>query len=72
MMILCVYAIKSGIEREELERDCFSLVNEFDEISFEDHNRFTVKDMADALQSFEDKELVTYPIDTISKKWNCN
>lgn len=68
MMILCVYAIKSGIEREELERDCFSLVNEFDEISFEDHNRFTVKDMADALQSFEDKELVTYPIDTISKR----
>lgn len=24
--------------------------------------------MADALQSFEDKELVTYPIDTISKR----
>jgi hypothetical protein len=68
LMILCVYAIKCDISREELERDCYSLVDKFDAISLEENNRFTVKDMADALQSFEDKGLVTYPIDIISKR----
>lgn len=68
MMILCVYAIKCGISREELEKDCYSLMENFDSISTTNDNRFTKKDLADALQAFEDKELVTYTVDTISKR----
>lgn len=67
LMILAIYAIKSGISYEELEQDCFSLLDSFDEMSNEDKNRFTKKDIVGALQSFEDKELVTYPINSIIK-----
>ena len=68
VMLLCVYAIKCDIPREELEKDCYSLLEHFDLLSKDESNRFTVKDIADALQCFEDKELVTYPIDIISKR----
>ena len=68
VMLLCVYAIKCDISREELEKDCYSLLEHFDLLSKDESNRFTVKDIADALQCFEDKELVTYPIDIISKR----
>ncbi|XVH00111.1 hypothetical protein ACGCUQ_08365 (plasmid) [Eubacteriales bacterium KG127] len=37
-------------------------------MSLDESNRFTIKDMADALQSFEDKRLVTYPLDVITKR----
>lgn len=68
MMILCIYAIKCDISSEELERDCYSLLELFDNDSYEENNRFTEKDIADALQAFEDKTLVTYPINIISKR----
>lgn len=68
VMLLCVYAIKCDISQEELEKDCYSLLEHFDSLSKEESNRFTIKDIADALQSFEDKDLVTYPIDIIAKR----
>lgn len=68
VMCLCVYAIKCNIDREELEKDCLGLLDLFDSDSLDEKNRFTVKDISDALQCFEDKNLVTYPIDIISKR----
>lgn len=68
LMILCIYAIKCNIDREELENDCYSLLDKLDSISTSKDNQFTIKDIADALQSFEDRDLVTYPIETISKR----
>ncbi len=67
LMMLSIYAIKSGITYDELERDCFSLLEPFDELSDKDTNRFTKKDIVDALQCYQDKGLVTYPINSISK-----
>lgn len=67
LMILSIYAIKSGISYEELEKDCFSLLEPFDEMSDNNKNRFTKKDIVGALQSFQDKNLVTYPINSIIK-----
>lgn len=66
LMMLSIYAIKSGIHYEELEKDAFSLLEPFDEMSDDSTNRFTKKDVLDALQCFHDKDLVTYPINSIS------
>lgn len=65
VMLLCIYAIKCNILREELEKDAFSLIENFDNISESEENRFTEKDVFDALQVFEDKGMVTYPINSI-------
>jgi hypothetical protein len=40
----------------------------FESITDKDDNHFTVKDVMDALQSFEDKGYVTYPINSISNR----
>jgi hypothetical protein len=68
LMCLCIYAIKCEISREELEKDCFSLMEHFESITDKDDNHFTEKDVMDALQSFEDKGYVTYPINSISNR----
>lgn len=68
LFLLSIYAIKCGIEREELERDIYEYLEPYDELSIDEFNRFTVKDIADALQAFDDKGLVTYPINSIAKK----
>lgn len=68
LMCLCIYAIKCEISREELEKDCLSLMEHFESITDTDDNHFTEKDVMDALQSFEDKGYVTYPINSISNR----
>ncbi|PIE79579.1 MAG: hypothetical protein CSA15_02780, partial [Candidatus Delongbacteria bacterium] len=55
LMMLSIYAIKSGIAYDELESDCLSLLEPFDEMSDDDTNRFTKKDIVDALQCYQDK-----------------
>lgn len=65
VMLLCIYAIKCNISRDELESDAFGLIENFDNISESEDNRFTEKDVFDALQVFEDKGMVTYPINSI-------
>ncbi len=67
LMMLSIYAIKAGIDYDELEKDCFSLLKPFDKMSDKDTNRFTKKDIVDALQCYQDRGLVTYPINSISK-----
>lgn len=64
LMCLAIYAIKCDISYEELEKDCFSLMELYDVISPAE-NRFTEEDVMSALQIFEDKEFFTYPINSI-------
>ena len=66
MMILAIYAVKCEIPQEELERDCFELMELFESKTDKDTNHFTEKDVISALQSFEDKGVVTYPVNSIS------
>lgn len=65
LMMLAIYAIKCDISESELEHDIFSFLEPFDELSVHDDNRFTEKDISDALQAFYDKGLITYPINSI-------
>lgn len=66
LMCLCIYAIKCGIEYDRLVEDCYGLLDEFDSMSDKPDNRFTIKDVSDALQVFQDGKLVTFPIDHIT------
>lgn len=65
MMCLSIYARKSGIEYEELERDALSLLDIMDEISDDRNNRFTEGDILDSLQAYDDRYM-TFPINSIS------
>lgn len=69
IMCLAAYAKKSGVSREELERDAFSLLKPFDDISQNENNRFTQDDIAAALEMFNDN-YITLPIDTITRLTN--
>lgn len=68
MMCLCIYAIKCEIPYEELEADCLELLDDFDAMTEKEENHFTLKDVFDALQSYNDKGLVTYPVTSISNR----
>lgn len=65
LMCLSIYAIKCDIDREELEKDCFSFLDKFDALTDEESNHFTERDVISAIQTFEDKDLVRYPIKAI-------
>lgn len=65
MMILAIYAVKCNISQEELEKDCFELMEVFESKTDDPNNHFTEKDVISALQSFEDKGVVTYPLNSI-------
>ena len=70
MMTLAMYARKCSqydekhnpnpVTREELERDCFSLVELFDEMTIDDKNHFDTDDVIDALEAYDD-QWITYP-----------
>lgn len=66
LFCLSVYAIKCNIDEEELTSDIYSYLERFDSISDSEDNRFTEKDVIDALQAFWDRDLVTYPIGSIA------
>lgn len=78
LMMLVVYAIKCSIfdakknpnpvTQEELERDCMELLQVFDERSDDPQNPFTARDVADALQAWEDRDLYTYPVGSIAHR----
>ena len=65
MMMLAVYARKSGIDLEELEKDAFIFMEKFDKLPSSEDNPFTEKDVIDALQAYDDRYM-TYPINSIS------
>lgn len=69
LMLLCIYAIKCDIDEEELCDDCYELMEIFDQLTpAGSENSFTEEDVEDALQSFYDKGLVTYPINSIANR----
>lgn len=65
LMILAIYAVKCDISQEELEKDCFELMTVFEGRTDKETNHFTEKDVVNALQTFEDKGVFTYPLNSI-------
>lgn len=65
LMMLAVYARKSGIEQEELENDAFMFMEILDRLPADENNPFNEKDVIDALQAYDDR-YITYPINSIS------
>ncbi|WP_279512369.1 hypothetical protein, partial [Clostridium perfringens] len=65
LMMLAVYARKSGIDKDELEKDAFTLMDILDGLPADEDNPFTEKDVIDALQAYDDR-YITYPINSIS------
>lgn len=68
LMMLAIYAVKCDIDRQEIEDDCLELMEEFEKLTDREDNHFTEKDVLDALQSFEDKGLITYPVNSIANR----
>ena len=66
IMVLAAYAIKSGVGYERLEADAFSLIDHFDELTTEETNHFTRKDVLAALHAY-DPAYATLPIASIEK-----
>ena len=65
---LVIYAIKCDVEEERIERDCLNLLPILDARTIHEENRFTEYDLQCALQSFADRDLFTYPINSIIHK----
>lgn len=66
IMTLAIYAIKCGIDEEELRADAYSLLEDYDAMSESDDNRFTKDDIETALTAFLDS-YATFPRDDIAK-----
>lgn len=64
VMCLAMYAYKCGVSEEELKRDAYSLIPLLDEISEDDKNRFTKKDIRTALKAYR-TGAQNYPRDLI-------
>lgn len=74
MMMLAIYAQKCShydekknpnpVTREELEKDCFDLLDYMDSLTVSEDNHFGSDDVLDALEAF-DERWTTYPRDAI-------
>lgn len=53
---LAIFALKCGIEYEELASDCFGLLEKYDGLGKNKDERFTEKDVLSALLAYEDDE----------------
>lgn len=70
MMMLAIYARKCGhydekknpnpVSREELERDCFELLDYMEGLTVSEDNHFGEDDLLDALEAY-DERWITYP-----------
>ena len=67
LILLAVYALKCDILYEELEKDCFSLLRPYDNMSTSEDNPFKESDVMSALQIYQDKDYITFPINSIEK-----
>lgn len=65
LMTLAIYAKKAGIEYEELERDAFELMPEFEKLTRNEYNHFDEEDVIKALEAYNDA-YITYPINSIA------
>ena len=66
IMCLCIYAKKCGVEREELEKDAFSLLDFMEGLTQVEDNHFTREDILAALELYNDN-YITFPIDSITE-----
>lgn len=66
IMTLAIYAVKCSIDEDELRRDADRLMRIFDDMSYEDSNRFTVEDVVKALEMYNEN-FVTFPRADIAK-----
>lgn len=66
LMVLAVYAKKSGIEYKELSKDALGLVDFLDSLG-DGTDPFTEEDALDALEAYNDS-YITYPIKTITER----
>lgn len=66
IMTLAIFAVKCSIDEEELRRDADRLMKIFDEMSYEDSNRFTIEDVVKALEMYNEN-FVTFPREDIAK-----
>lgn len=66
LMVLAVYAKKSGIKYEELSKDALGLVDFLDSLG-DGTDPFTEEDALDALEAYNDS-YITYPIKTIVER----
>ena len=66
IMTLAIYAVKCSIDEDELRRDADRLMKIFDEMSYEESNRFTVEDVVKALEMYNEN-FVTFPRADIAK-----
>ena len=74
MMMLAIYAQKCShydekhnpnpVSREELERDCFELLDYMERLTVSEDNHFGTDDILDALEAFEER-WTTYPREAI-------
>lgn len=77
LMTLSMYAQKCSmydekhnpnpVTYEELERDCFEIMEQFEKMTKSDDNHFDESDVADALESFNEK-FITFPRNSVSYK----
>lgn len=68
LMMLCIYAIKCDISEDRLQDDCMQLMSKFEELTEDEDNHFTEKDVLDAMQTFYNKDFITYPINSIQNR----
>ncbi len=66
IMTLAIYAVKCGISEDELYQDAYRLMKIFDDMSYEDSNRFTEDDVIKALEMYNEN-FVTFPRRDIEK-----
>ena len=66
IMTLGIYAVKCNIPFEELEKDAYSLLEPYDEITEDEGNHFTEDDIKTALKVYHDGA-TNYPRDLIGK-----
>lgn len=66
IMTLAIYAKKCCVPFEDLQRDAFTLLDIYDDMSIEDINRFTEDDIQCALEMYNE-DYVTFPRDDIAK-----
>lgn len=66
IMCLAIYAKKSGVSKEELEKDAFNLVDDMEMLTTDENNHFTRADVLAALEMYNDNYF-TFPIDSITE-----
>ena len=66
IMTLAIYAVKCRIDEDELRRDAYRLMDVFDDLSYEDSNRFVKDDVEKALEMYNEN-YVTFPRNDIAK-----